>query len=521
MEADPTPDDPRYRTSLYIDSNHNFPDQLISSEDLQLILNCLPDGDAGLIAALNAGLPMQAYVFDSLCNVRVRHQFVKVRLILEPTIAFAVAAAHYYNGGRILREATARRAQMFAAPDLQRLDLGLRRLYQAARSEENPYDIMEAVEDLDLPRGAYEKHLKTIYGLLQAVNVDLAATSRLNYQRLSTFNYLFDSPKFLTQEAIETYADNLADITRHNTRQPLRSLTVFKRSKDFDDVSNDIMFSLALGNAIVQHQAALIAMRKSLLLKLSALCERSYVAYTQVPDTKEIFAELSRQTFNLISSATNESPDFGPPIATLMRFVRALMDANVYVCPSYVAGQIFALNSRMYNLQSPLSGHDTELEIESDPSGPYDQVDYHAINPYTDSNLFKCPKDLTNYLGDGLIRTRMVQSLITEVTETSVTYENYELDAVNDMILEGASRYLKIGLDQLRHYMEVVPAHSNALVVEDDDADLFADVELRRPATNQRPARGSRFTNVRGAKPYSATGRRRGAPASEARETAL
>lgn len=511
MEEDPTSDDPRYRTSLYIDSKHNFPDQLLLSEDLELILASLTDGDAGLIAALNSGLPMQPYVFEALCNVRVRHAYVKVRSLLEPIISFAVASAHYYNGKRILNEAITRRAQMFTTPDLQRLDLGLRRLYRAARSEENPYDIMEAIEDLDLPRGAYEKHLSTLYELLRAVNVDLEATSQLDYQRLGTFNYLFDSPKFLSQEAIETYADNLADITRRNTRRPLRALTVFKRSKDFDDVTNDIMFSLALGNAIVQHQTALIAMRKTLLLKLSRLCEQSYVAYTQVPETKIIFADLSRQTFELVTSTSNQSPNFAPVIATLMRFVRTLMDAGIYACPDYMTSQIFAFNSRMYELESPLAGHDTELEVETDPSGPYDQIQYYAINPYTDPNLFKCPKDLMTYLGDGLIRTRLVQSLITEATETSVNYENYELDALNDMILEGASRSLKISSEQLQHYMDIVPSDAGAVITEenkDANVDLFADVEIRRHETH-RPARGSRFTNVKGGKPYSITGRRR------------
>ncbi|AAF99133.1 pR35 [rat cytomegalovirus strain Maastricht] len=521
MEEAPASDDPRYRTSLFIDARHNFPERFLSPDDLDLILAALTDGDAGVVAALNAGLPMAPYMFEALCNPRVRHRFVKVRQLLEPVISFAVGAAHYYNGKRVLEEATNRRARMFGPPDIQRLDIGLRRIYRAARSDDNPYDLMEAVEDLDLPKGAYEKHLRTLYDLLQRVNVDLAATSGLDYQRLSTFNYLFDAPRFLTQEAIETYADNLADITRRDATRPLRSLTVFKRSKDVEDVANDIMFSLALGNAIVQQQAALIAMRKSLLLKLSRLCELSYVAYTQVPETKAVFADLARETHRLVTSTSEEPPDFGPPVATLLRFVRALMDADVYVCPEYVTGQIFAINSRMYDLDSALAGYDHELEIEGDPSGPYDQIRYYAINPYTDSRLFKCPKDLLGHLGDGLIRTRMVQSLITEATDTAVTYDNYELDAVNGLILEGAARSLKISLEQLRHYMEAVPDGAGAAVVADgeEDADLFADVEVRRPAPT-RPARGSRFANLKGAKPYSATGRRRGA-VEGTRETSL
>lgn len=492
-------DDPRYNTSLYVDPNCNFPANLLSEEDLTFVRNAVCEGDEGVIAALNSGLPMQPYVLDSLLAIRVCHKYSKVRLLLEPVITFTVAVAHYINARRILREATARRAQMFSSTDITRLDGGLRRLYRAIGSTENPYTLIEAVEDLDLPQGAYESHVKNIYDILSKLSFNFSTSELLDYKRLSIFNYIYESPKFTTQEAISTYADNLADITRRIQR-PLRSLTVIKRSKEPHDVLNDILFSLSLGNAIVRHQEALRALRKSLLMKVNNLCAKFYVIYTQCPETKLMFSELARESFLLITSTSDEPPDFSRLICMMLRFVRAIISANIYANPDYITQQIFSLNSRLYNIEGSVVGHEDDLDIEIDHSGPY-VTSYYITNPYTDSNLFRCPRDLVSYMGNLFVK-KLTQDIITECTENNMTYDTYELDILNDLIIEGAAKHLKMKTEQLSQYLNTISTPSD--VIDDmSESDIFADIEIRPPSSTRGPDRTPRFTNLKGAKPYS------------------
>lgn len=503
MEGPPESNDPRYSTSLYVDERFNFPERILSQDDLTFIRDAICDGDEGVMAAINSGLPMQSYVLDSLLSIRVKHRFSKVRLILEPIIAFTVTVSHFYNGRRIFREATTKRAQMFTSSDIQRLDSGLRRLYRATGTLDNPYDLLEAVEELDVTQGVYQSHLQSIYRLLTKINFDISMTQQLDFTGLSVFNYIFDAPKFTTQEAIAMYTSNLADITRRAQR-PLSALTVSKRSKDVHDVLNDIMFSLALGNMIIRHEDALKALKKSLLMKLNNLCAKLYMTYTQVPSTKEIFLEIAKESFALVSSESEDPPEFGRVIASMLRFVRAVITADVYANPDYVTQQVFAVNSRIYDLEGAAVGHGTDLDVEMDPTSPY-TASYYITNPYTDKNIFKCPKDLTSYMGRSMIKKKLTQDLVTECTDNSLTYETFELDMLGDLILEGAAKHLKITLEQLSHYLETVNSPADVIDEETADVDLFADVEIRAPPRNRGPDRTPRFTNIKGAKPYQAS----------------
>lgn len=496
--------DPRHETSLTINATSNFADGLLSEGDITLIHDAVSPGDLGTMAALNAGIPMRPYVLKSLLTIRVKHRYSKIRNILEPLIAFAVSVSHFQNTRRILRESVAKRAHLFDQTTIDRIEAGLHRTYRAIGSPDNPYDLIEAIQDTDLPKGAYESHVRHLYSLLEKINFDLRTTANLDYTRLAAFNYLFDSPKFTDQEAIDMYADNLANITRRSPN-PLRCLTASRQSRDPFDVINDCMFALAMGNAIVYHQDSVRLLHRTLIMEATALCSSFYATYLQVPETKNVYAAMARECFRLSTMTGPDPVHYNRLLALMFQFVRAIAAADVYACPGYMLQQIFSVSGRMHGYQSPMFGHSGDLDMEIDPSSPY-QASYHVNNPFTDSNLFRCPKDIVSHLGPNMFEKKITSEVFTNCTDTTLSTQIVETDMVRTLLSEGVARVLKIQAHHVDNYLDTVSTPADILTPNDLDVDLFADVYVepdRTPASDTgRPPRSTRFINVKGAKPY-------------------
>ncbi|AWV68639.1 M35 protein [Murid betaherpesvirus 1] len=513
--AAPTEEDPRRDTSLMINERCNFPQNMLSEENINFIQDAVCNGDLGAVAALNSGLPMAPYMLEALLAVRVKHRLTKVRQTLEPVIWYTVSVAHLINGTRILRSATAKHATAWGPNDKHRAESGLRRIYRALNLDDNPFDLIEAVGDLDLSQGAYEGYVRHIYSLMKSLGHDVGHLSRsLDYSTMTVFNYLYESPLFTSQEAVTMYSRNLAGITKMS-REPFETLSVVHRSKEPPEILNDMLFLLSVGRMIVLHQESLRALRKNLILTASALCSMLYTAYTQVPETKSLFREVAQEAHALLSSRSPDTPNFRPFVACMLQFIKQIIAADVYTCPRYLTNQILAVTARMHGLEGAAMGHDDDLDIEVDPGNPY-SAKYRMNNPYNDQNIFKCPRSLVHYVGDALFKKTMTQELLVSCTDQEATYQTYELPSVSELVGEGVAKRAHLTPDQLSHYLSVVSTPVEVVTDDIEDGeqeeDLFADVSVA-PASPVRPIRGGgqRMANMRGARPYSTVqrGRRR------------
>ncbi|AWV68127.1 M35 protein [Murid betaherpesvirus 1] len=506
--AAPT-EDPRRETSLLINDRCNFPENMLSEENIQFIQDAVCNGDLGALAALNSGLPMTPYMLEALMAIRVKHKLTKVRQTLEPTIGYVVSVAHLINGTRILRSATAKHATAWGPNDKHRAESGLRRVYRALNLEDNPFDLIEAVSDLDLSQGAYESHVRHIYSLLKALGYDVVRLSQsLDYSMMTVFNYLYESPLYTTQEAVTAYSKNIAGITKMS-REPFETLSVVHRSKDPPEILNDMLFLLSVGRMIVLHQESLRALRKNLVLMASQLCSTLYTAYTQVPETKALFREVAKEAHALLSSRSPDTPNFRPFVACTLQFIKEIIKADVYTCPRYLTNQILAVTARLHGLEGAAMGHDEDLDVEVDPTNPY-TAKYHVNNPYNDRNIFSCPRSLVAYVGDSMFKKTMTQELLVNCTDREAVYQTYELPSIPDLVGEGAAKRAHITPELLSHYLSTVDTPTEVMTDENEDGeeeDLFADVSVA-PTSPVRPIRaGQRMTNLRGARPYSRTQR--------------
>uniref|UniRef100_A0AAU7E1Z5 Tegument protein UL35 n=1 Tax=Lemniscomys rat herpesvirus TaxID=3141920 RepID=A0AAU7E1Z5_9VIRU len=496
----------------------NFLPNVLRDEDVDYVRELILESDEGVIGALNSGLPMPVYVLESLFVIRVRHRYAKVRQIAEPIVKLAVMCNHYYNSHRIMRNSLLSLRQLFTHQDLERIESGLRRLNRAVNHPENPITLLDTIGSLDMPNGAYEKHLSSVYDLARRAFVQVSDEARRSYPKLGLFNYLYQAPNFTSAEAVETYAENLSNLTRGIDAAP-QSLTVRKRSRDPEDVLNDLMYSLSLSHLVVRHQDTLYSLRRWLIIQFSVLCERLYITYTQIPEIRDEFVDVVRQALLLVNQDTEEEEDefsLEPALVSIFRLLRTVANFDVYVVPDYVRFSTFALIVKIHYAQEVRRNNaesDDEYDVEVDPSSPYLNARYYVNNPYGDPQLFHCPRNVNRYLGRQFVRKTTKQTMLMEYDENFITFEDFELDLHRQLIIEGASRQLKMRPEQLEHYVGL--DIRDADVVEPDSRDLFADVRIRQnqrsPAREDRRRRredGRRYVNLIDVRPYS-TDRRR------------
>nr|WRQ19877.1 MAG: protein m35 [Herpesviridae sp.] len=510
--------DPRVATSLPVDEHLNFIPQVLNGEDASYVKELVLNSDEGAVGFLNSGLPMPAYILEAMFVIRIKHRYVKYRQIAEPIIKLAIMSNHYYNSHRIMQNSLLSLQQLFTNQNLERLESGFRRLIRAVNHPDNPRTILDTIGDLDMPTGAYEKHLLTLNDLARRARIQVSNEVPRHYPKLGLFNYLYKAPNFTSVEAVNAYSNNLANLTRRLNVTP-QTLTVTKRSKDPEDVLNDLMFSLSLSHLVVKHQETLYALRRWIIIQFSTLCQRLYITYTQIPEIRDLFLEVVRETLTLLGQGVEEEEgDFslGPAIGAAFRLLRRVTTFDVYVLPEYITFSSFNLIAKIhYNeeVRRNNAESDDEYDIEIDPTSPYIDATYYVNNPYSDPQLFHCPRNVNRYLGRDFIAKSTKQDMLTESEDRFITFESYELDLHRQLIIEGASRQLKMRPGQLEHYLNL--EIRDADVVEPDDSqNLFADVQirLRQNRDNETRRRGRRYVNLIDVRPYSTTRRRERLP---------
>lgn len=506
---------------VQVDEDINLKPGLLSRDDVEYVKDLITDSCSSFVGLINSGFPSPTHVVDTLLHFQVRVQHIKCRQIIEPALKLVFTANYYYNSKSILERSINALNGILAHEDFQRIETGFRRLNRATNVSDNPYDVLEAIENPALSEGQYAEHLASVYKLVRLAGINTEDYVPGHYPRLGVFNHIYKPPLFTALEAVETYSENLKNLTLQTEGSGLRLLTAVHRSRDPDLVVNDVMFLLSLSHLNFMHAAELSSMYKWIGTQASMLCSSLYMCYTQVPETRDVYAAIVRGVYGFVHRPP-ENASLRPVLKNVLSMIRKLEAADVYIVPGYLATSVFSLLLKLHNAIAQEDGvipvflegrrATSEPYTVPDPTSPFDNARYVFKNPYSRDDLFKCPQNLIQYLGPDFITSKPTQQILMEVSETEVTFENYELALMHSLMVEGAASQLKMLPQQLTRYLHNTP--TSADVVEDSDAEdsLFADVQLRTLSTDQ-PARRRRRrqrASLMAILPYSRSrGRRR------------
>lgn len=495
----------------------NFSNALISDDDIAYIVSLLDESCLSLLGMLNYGVPMPIHEIEAVFQLQLRHDALMCREVATDVIKLVVLCNHYYNSHTTLTNTIQQIRRVFSGANLERLEAGLARLYRATDSQSNAFYTTENIGRLDLPTGAYMKELRLLYDICNRAGLTVSDSAKESYFMLNAYNHIYKPPRYTSSEGVRMYADNLKNLAMRFD-SPLRILTAEKRTRDPEETANDLMFALSMTNLMLMHQDELALLKQWILAIMNEMCATLYIAYLQVPSTSSLYGSVVDNVMRLTENGISESserPVFSDVLAAMLTFIKSLYSANVYIVPSLFKFATFSVILSTHNvLEETEHTDEDDRNVELDPTSPYTNARYMVKNPFGRRPLFKCPDNLVKHLRQDLVKSEPVQAMLTEWSNQTVTFDYFRLDFIETLMIEGASRQLKMLPEQLSEYLD--KARSDARVLDrchfQGDDSVFADVRVRtiprtvREDARRRPDRAHR--RGRTSRPYERHHRR-------------
>uniref|UniRef100_A0AAU7E229 Tegument protein UL35 n=1 Tax=Cardioderma bat herpesvirus TaxID=3141914 RepID=A0AAU7E229_9VIRU len=494
--------DPQDFKPMSVNDQLNFNDGFLERENLQYILRrLLHESSFQTVGTFNAGLPISAHDMEARLDIHINPKACRVRQIAEMALEVAVMANSYYNSKDVLLETISSVREAYSGETKERLDSAFRRLVRASGSPLNPHYILEIIGRHDLPKGAYIKHLEEVYDVMSRVHISASNAAKDLYPNLVKYNLIYRAPKFTTVEAVQMYASNMRNLT-HQRERGLKLLTAEKDTRDPVETANDIMYMLSMTNLMLMHQDELAVLKKWTVIKMSEICAAYYMCYLQVPESKDLYMELVDSVCAVMNTNISEPEDayaLSFPVNNMLRFVRFLDRSGVYALPSFFKFNVFAVMIRTHNVLSehreePRSddeddfagdtSSDEEGALEIDPRSS-SEIGYMVKNPFGKPDLYRCPKNLVKYIKTELLTSQPIQQIITDRENNEIKFEQYTLDYIDTIMVEGSAKQLKMDPRQVMAYVSTVTEGADVADDGRDEEDsTFANVRVRRPPSH-------------------------------------
>lgn len=470
-----------------VDEHLNFIRGLLSEADIVYTRDELIEaGNHDFVGLLNSGLPMPTFALETLVAFQIRPSHIRCRQIAEKALKLAIMINHYYRSRSIFQAGIyALRDAMSRNNNLHRIESGLRRLMTALDMEENPFYLIENLEELDVLDGEYKDHLRTVYDICNRAGISIPEETRLLYPRLTLFNHLYMAPLFTSEEAVSVFAENLRSLTL-GTGAPLALLTERNATRDPEPVLNDVLFALSMNNALSRHRQELYTLKRWILEKLNLLCVDIYTAYTQVPEIRDLFRMTVLSVVDTLEAGIEDDAQyftFAPILSNVFQLLKELHKTRVYVLPDFVRFSVFTVSTRLHNAREGVSnGPSDEIDLEYDPTSIFDETQYLYKNPYGNKDLFRCPRNLVRYLGiNNVIRARLSHTMMTALEENTFHTDTETTDLHEQLMLEGTAKQLGMLPRQLAQYVNTVEEDRDVAgqTMPELQQKLFADVTIR------------------------------------------
>lgn len=447
---------------------------------------------ASLVSSLNLGIPMPVYVLEALLDIHILQERARCRQLFQPIVQLAVLANYYYTCRATLWTSSRSLRQLFSGINMERLESGFRRLCRATNPEFNPHPVLETIGGFSMKDSEYRKHMRRMYDIIALLGINTEPRAVESYPDLNERNHLYSCPRFTTAEAVHIYASNIRTMSGFSS-VPLQILTANKRTKDPQEVINDIMFALSATHMLIKLKNELSSLKTWIMIKFGMLCKQFYIVYTQALETSDAYRAFVSSVSIITRRNMSESRDdfaLAEPVRLALAFAKAVLDTDVYAVPEYVACSVFAFLLRAHNVlqeddsQDAIPSHDdTDNEDFDEHPAPFQEIVYLPRNPYGNPSISKCPRDVVTFLKTKFITCDLTQCVLTNLTDRSVTFENFRLEHHIPMLMEGAAQQLKMSPRQLNSYLSM--ARSGADVYQDpnespySDETLFANVRVR------------------------------------------
>lgn len=308
---------------------------VVTASDARAISSWIHPSYRHQIEILNACPPMPIYVLDSLSEPIISRSSIRQAGVLKPVLKTIVMINYLCVGiGRLARARSLARNAMNpqAMESLQQKLIPLLRPY----SDPVPPLCVRLLGRINITNTQHAVACGQLDDMLKPQrNPERRQQSAICVKACRGKNFLFRAPRFTRNR--DTYLHNLDVLNDDvsgvdNLTMPLANAPYPTR----DDVINEAVFCLSLGNMLHSFAVAIEETRGLIHCMLSDLTETLYYVYLQIPRLKDDYRVFAIEVATEIASQREDTQGLTSLSRRLAAFARRCATEPVFVSPSYI-----------------------------------------------------------------------------------------------------------------------------------------------------------------------------------------
>lgn len=312
-----------------------FSPSVIGISECRFVKSCIHDGYQHQIEILNSCNPMPVYILESLAEPVISRRAVRYSGMIKPIMKIVVLINYYYVGmGRLSRSRTL--AKNLLQPQLVE---SLRRKLEPHLPPHpglHSSPCIRLLGRLNITNAQHATCADILDNLLKPLRDADRKMQHMECARMfRAKNLLFRALRFTREHARNLYLRNL-DTMNEDTDDTELSLVISSQPHPTrDDIINDAIFVLALGNAIYSFERTLSDLRSLIHFLLEDLADTLYYVYFQLPYMREEYRSLCCEIATEVSSSHIDGQGLAALSKHILAFARRCSEDVVFITPTY------------------------------------------------------------------------------------------------------------------------------------------------------------------------------------------
>ncbi|CAP08069.1 M25 protein [Murine cytomegalovirus (strain K181)] len=309
---------------------------VVSGQDARFIAACLHHSHAPQVDIINTCYPMPPYTLDALSEPVLTKKALRCAGVLRPVIKLAILVNYYCVGIGRLARARALSKDLMTPPRIDTLRRRLEGLLPQQTSPSPPM-CLRVLGRLNITAAQHKASCETIDQLMKPMQERERRRQKTQCAQLfRSKNLLFSPPRFTREGAKTLYMRNIKILNSDEEDTTLNLVMTLNPHPTREDVLNDAIFCLSLGNFVYNFSRALEELRGMIRCQFEDLTETLYAAYYQCPIMRDDYRVLCSEVANEITSPREDGQGLSALCRRSLAFARRCYNEGVFFSPSYV-----------------------------------------------------------------------------------------------------------------------------------------------------------------------------------------
>ncbi|AWV68114.1 M25 protein [Murid betaherpesvirus 1] len=309
---------------------------VVSGQDARFIAACLHHSHAPQVDIINTCYPMPAYTLDALSEPVLTKKALRCAGVLRPVIKLAIMVNYYCVGIGRLARARALSRDLMTPPRMETLRRRLEGLLPQQTSPSPPM-CLRVLGRLNITAAQHKTSCDTIDQLMKPMQERERRKQKTQCAQLfRSKNLLFSPPRFTREGAKALYMRNIKILNSDEEDTALNLVMTLNPHPTRDDVLNDAIFCLSLGNFVYNFSRALEELRGMIRCQFEDLTETMYAAYYQCPMMRDDYRVLCSEVATEITSPREDGQGLSALCRRSLAFARRCYNEGLFFSPSYV-----------------------------------------------------------------------------------------------------------------------------------------------------------------------------------------